>query len=135
MKTIEIPGTVFDDMIAHAREGYPNEVCGILAGKAFASAHAYKMTNTESSPVSYLMDPKEQLLVEKDIRKRGEKMLAIYHSHPNSTAFPSVKDAREAYHWNWNALYIIIGMAQEAPEVRSFSIDEGEIEEIRLKPL
>jgi proteasome lid subunit RPN8/RPN11 len=135
MKTIGIPGTVIDDMIAHAREGYPNEVCGILAGKDLTSAHAYKMTNTEPSPVSYMMDPKEQLMIEKDIRKREEKMLAIYHSHPDSAAYPSAKDAREAYQWNWNALYIIIGMVRETPEVRSFSISDGEIEEIRLKPL
>jgi proteasome lid subunit RPN8/RPN11 len=135
MKTIEIPGEVINEMIAHAKEGYPNEICGILAGKDFASSHAYRMKNTEPSPVSYIMDPKEQLLVEKDIRKREEEMLAIYHSHPNSGAYPSAKDAREAYQWNWNALYIIIGKVKEDPEVRAFSINDGNIDEIAVKPL
>ena len=135
MKTIEIPGEVLNEMVAHAKEGYPNEVCGILAGKDFASSHTYRMKNTEPSPVSYIMDPKEQLLAEKDIRKRQEKMLAMYHSHPDSGAYPSARDAREADQWNWNALYIIIGMVQKDPEVRAFSIGDGKIDEIAVNPL
>ncbi len=135
MKTIEIPNSVISEMVEHAREGHPNEVCGIVAGKDFASSHAYRMTNTEPSPVSYQMDPKEQLRVEKNMREQGEKMLAIYHSHPDSEAYPSAKDAREAYQWNWNALYIIIGMIKNTPSIRAFSIEDGRIDEITVKPL
>ena len=29
---IRIPQAILDDMIAHAREGFPLEVCGILGG-------------------------------------------------------------------------------------------------------
>ena len=47
-------------MIAHARAEYPNEACGILAGRDGAVTRVYPMTNVERSPVSYLMDPKEQ---------------------------------------------------------------------------
>lgn len=135
MKTIEIPNAILKNMVNHANEGYPYEVCGIIAGKDFASSHIYRMTNTDRSPVSYRMDPKEQLLIEKEIKRGNEKMLAIYHSHPDSDAFPSAKDAQEAYQWNWNALYIIIGMVKESPFIRAFSIENGRIEEITVKPL
>ena len=91
------------------------------------------MTNTENSRVSYFMDPGEQFQVMKDIRERKEKMLAIYHSHPDSVAFPSAKDVRLAYYPD--SLYIIVSLAGDIPVLKAFSINEGEIVEISVKPL
>jgi len=133
MKAIEMPATVLEEMIEHAREGHPCEVCGIIAGKDFADSHIYRMTNTENSPVSYFMDPTEQFQVMKDIRKREEKMLAIYHSHPDSEAYPSAKDVSLAFYPD--SLYIIVSLMRQEPVVRAFSIVDGEVEEISITPL
>ena len=72
------------------------------------------------------MDPGEQFQVMKDIRERKEKMLAIYHSHPDSVAFPSAKDVRLAYYPD--SLYIIVSLAGDIPVLKAFSINEGEID-------
>gem|GEM_PF-6219883 len=33
MQRITIPKHIFEDMFSYCREGYPNEACGILAGR------------------------------------------------------------------------------------------------------
>lgn len=133
MKTVSIPRTIIRALIKHAQEGYPHEVCGIIAGKDFGSCRVLRVTNAEPSPVSYFMDSKEQFRIHKEIRERGEKMLAIYHSHPGSEAFPSHKDVELAFYPD--ALYIVISLLREPAVVRAFSIDEGKIEEFSIQSL
>jgi proteasome lid subunit RPN8/RPN11 len=127
---LEIPKHIHDDMLSHAREGAPVEVCGILAGKGSRVERIYRGTNADPSAVSYEFDPREQLRIQKEIRNLGLEMLAIYHSHPGGVAYPSPKDIRLAL---WDAVYIIIGLAGEGPEVRGYRIDEGKVEEAALK--
>lgn len=133
MVSVAIPQPVIEEIIEHAKEDYPNEACGIVAGKDFASSHIYRMTNTEKSPVSYFMEPKEQFMVSKEIRNRKEQMLAIYHSHPDSEAFPSAKDVQLAFYPD--SLYIIVSLVKKEPVVKAFSIKEGDIKEILVKTL
>ncbi len=130
MKDITIPENIINEMIQHAREGYPEEVCGILAGDESAVTTIYRMTNTEHSPVSYFMDPREQFQVMKDMRQKGLKMLAIYHSHPEAEAYPSQKDVRLAFYDD--VAYIIISLLHKEPVVRAFSIRDGKITELEI---
>lgn len=90
----------------------------------------YPMGNTEGSPVSYLMDASEQFRVMKDIREQGLAMVAIFHSHPASRAYPSPKDVSLAFYED--AAYVIVGLAGKEPEVKAFSIREQEIREIGI---
>ncbi|MGE5892547.1 MAG: M67 family metallopeptidase [bacterium] len=133
MGTVTLPRHILKTIATHAKEGHPNEVCGILAGKDFASCRILRATNTEQSPVSYFMDPKEQLRFHKEMREQGEKMLAIYHSHPGSEAFPSQKDVDLAFYPD--TLSIIISLLQDPPVIRAFSINEGKIEELFIQSL
>jgi proteasome lid subunit RPN8/RPN11 len=127
MAALTIPQYIFDKMIAHCRSGYPDEACGILAGKDGRVQKIYEMTNVEPSPVSYFMDPKEQFEAMKNMRLEGLKMLAIYHSHPFSPAYPSAKDVSLAFYSD--ALYIIVGPAdKDNPDVKAFRISEGRVE-------
>jgi len=131
MKSIKIFRQNLDRLIHHAREGAPEEVCGILAGTDDEVAEVFEMVNTEHSPVSYFMDPKEQFQVMKAIREKGLRMVAIYHSHPASEAFPSAKDVRLAFYDD--LAYIIISlMNDDEPVVRAFSIKEGRVEELEI---
>ncbi len=57
-------------------------------------------------------------------------MVAIYHSHPSSSAYPSPKDVSLAFYED--AVYVIAGLAGKAPEVKAFSIREGEIREVEI---
>ena len=125
-----IPSDIFTEMLAHCKAGCPNEACGILAGKGNEASKIYKLTNIEKSPVSYFMDSKEQFKVMKDMRENNLSMLAIFHSHPSSGAYPSAKDVSLAFYEE--TVYIIVSLMEEEPSAKGFVIKEGSIEEILL---
>jgi len=93
METVlRITHEVYDKVLAHCQSAYPKEACGILAGAEGTVRQVYRMTNLDASPISYHMDPKEQLQVMKRLRQAQQDMLAIYHSHTASAAYPSPVD-------------------------------------------
>ena len=86
------------------------------------------MTNTEESPVSYQMDPKEQLRVMKQMREAEQEMLAIFHSHTASEAYPSPVDVSLAVYPEVS--YVLVSLTDRAhPAIRSFRIEDGAIAE------
>lgn len=117
---LRIPTPLVSEMIAHCRREYPKEACGLLAGTDRA-ARIYPMTNVEDSPIGYSMDPREQLQVEKQMRARGERLLAIYHSHTASDAYPSAVDVRLAI--SPDVSYVLVSLQDQAnPVVKSYRI-------------
>lgn len=124
---LKIPQHIHDDIIAHAREGLPLEVCGILGGSGDTVEAIYRVTNSDASNEHFSMEPKEQFAVVKDMRIKGVKMLAIYHSHPETPARPSEEDIRLAL--TPGVSYVIVSMmAPDAPTLRSFRISDGQVE-------
>ncbi len=132
MNALVIPPDLIDLMISHCRSGYPNEACGILAGKGGRAEKIYAMTNAEPSPVSYLMDPSEQFAAMKEMRTKGLDMIAIFHSHPQSPAYPSGKDVSLAFYSE--AIYVIVSFInRENPEIRGYTIQDGVVEEVEIR--
>ncbi len=130
---IEIPKTMYDDMIAHAQEGFPLEVCGILGGAGDTVSVNYRMTNSDASNEHFMMEPKEQFAVVKELRAKGLSMLGIYHSHPETPARPSEEDIKLAL--TPAVSYLIISLADAAaPVIKSFKIESGNVqfEEIKV---
>ncbi|HIJ81659.1 MAG TPA: M67 family metallopeptidase [Desulfuromonadales bacterium] len=124
---LEIPQHVYDDMIEHAQKGAPLEVCGILGGKGGTVSVIYPMTNTDASNEHFMMEPKEQFAVVKDLRTRGLDMLAIYHSHPETPARPSEEDIRLALTPSVSSIIISLENPDK-PDMKSFKIHQGEAE-------
>ena len=125
---LKIPKNIEKELIEHAKNGFPLEVCGILGGISDEAKEIYKMENVDASSEHYMMDPKEQFAVIKDLRAKGLNMLAIYHSHPESPARPSEEDIRLAL--TPNVSYVIVSLLdRENISVRSFKINEKVIEE------
>ena len=124
---LTIPLALYNEMLAHAHAEYPNECCGLLAGKGNDIRALYRMTNTHHSPVSYFMDPKEQFSVFKEIREKETELLGIFHSHPHTQAYPSKTDVGLAYYPD--ALYLIISLGERNPVVNGFRIVNGAITE------
>jgi proteasome lid subunit RPN8/RPN11 len=121
-----------EEMICHARREYPNEACGLLAGKDGRVEKVYQMTNADHSPVTYRLDPEEQFRVLMEIEEEGWELLAIYHSHSHSPAYPSATDLELAFYPD--SLYLIISLADRArPIIRAFRIVEEMIEEERVE--
>jgi len=131
---IEIAKTIIDDMVTHAQEGFPLEVCGILGGTDKTVTTIYRMTNTDASNEHFMMDPKEQFAVVKDLRAKGLDMLAIYHSHPETPARPSEEDIKLAL--TPDVSHLIISLADAAaPEIKSFNISAGNVQIETIKAI
>jgi len=123
---ITIPKHIYDDLVQHAKEGFPLEVCGILGGTDDTISANYRMTNTDASNEHFMMDPKEQFSVVKDLRAKEFSMLAIYHSHPETPARPSEEDIKLAL--TPDVSYIIISLADPGKaDMRSFKISNGDV--------
>lgn len=120
------------ELAEHSERECPNEACGMLAGKDGKVEKVYQMTNRDKSAKTFFMDPSEQLKVMKEIMDLGMKMVGIYHSHPETEAYPSTRDVELAFYPE--SAYVIISIKDKAnPSIRSFRIIQGEVSEERVK--
>ena len=128
----------YEKILAHCREGLPNEACGLIAGTKDGDKKeikkVYLLTNVDQSNEHFSMDPKEQLQAVKDMRQNGLELLGNFHSHPESPSRPSEEDKRLAYDSKVNYLILSL-MDRENPVLKAFIIDEEKnvtIEEIKI---
>ena len=140
---VRISRGLVDEMVAHARDALPNECCGILAGPfdwgrmEGEVAKSYRMTNVEASPFRFSMDPGELVVVDAEAGGNGWELIAIYHSHTQSEAYPSDTDIRiargTAELWP-DTRYVLVSLADaDNPAVRIFRIERGEVAEETLE--
>jgi len=123
---ISINKKIIDKISEHSLNEYPNECCGILAGKNNQISNIYTIKNTAESPYRYLMNPQEFLNADNDAIKKNIHFLAFYHSHTHSQAYPSATDVRMALESGWtDILYLLISLEnKEKPILKIFSISE-----------
>ncbi|MFA5780316.1 MAG: M67 family metallopeptidase [Elusimicrobiota bacterium] len=122
------------EIIMHAKNGYPKEVCGIIAGTINRRAKKiYKMKNVSDKPeICYFMKPEEQLKVFKEMRNSKLELSGIYHSHTHSEAYPSSRDVEMAYYPA--ADYVIISLQNfNKPEIRAYKIIDGKIKAEKIR--
>ena len=125
---VSLPRSIHDEMVAHALEDRPYEVCGLLAGEAGRVTRVFRARNKERSPVRYEIEPTDLLRIFREIDDADLEHVGMYHSHTHTQAYPSATDIRLAYYPD--ALYFIVSLLDErAPHVRAFRIRDGEITE------
>ena len=128
----KLPDDFAQQIIDQARAEHPNEACRLLAGTNGSATRLFQMANAERSPVIYRMEPSEQLKVFNEMDEAGLELVAIYHSHTRSPAYPSSTDVSLAYYPE--AVYLIVSLADmEKPDLRGFRITDGKVEEIELQ--
>ncbi len=126
-----ISPAIRDEIVAHARAHAPRECCGVNAGQDGAATQPHRLTNLEPGVSRYLFDDEEFFRVYWEIENRGESLLAVYHSHPDTVAWPSKTDVEFAF-WP-EAVYLICSLqVPEDPVFRGFRIVDGEISEVEL---
>ncbi len=117
-------------MVAHARAEAPNECCGVLAGRDGRVERVRPVANADRSPYTYRMDPHELLRAYREADEEGLEVLGYYHSHPATPAVPSRTDVARAA--DPFAVYVIVSLASEPPEVRAYRILDGRYRELEL---
>ncbi len=121
-------------MLAHLRAVLPQEGCGLLSGAGGRIAGVYPIDNILRSPVSYEMDPRQQIEAMLAIEAAGLEMAAFYHSHPTGPDEPSETDIERAYYPDVRQL--IVSLADpERPIARAFWVVAGVVQAIPLRVL
>ena len=82
----------------HAKKNIPTESCAILFGKIenenFAVKDVFLTKNIENSPVNFTISNDELLAAYNEAEKRKLEVIGIFHSHPDSVAYPSSTDKK-----------------------------------------
>jgi [CysO sulfur-carrier protein]-S-L-cysteine hydrolase len=121
---VRLPAALAASLVAHAREEFPNECCGLIAGREGTATRVLRAVNSEGSPFMYVMDPREQMQLMDEIDEAGEDLLAIYHSHTRSAAYPSTTDVDLAFFAE--PLYVIVSLQDDAnPVIRAFHLERS----------
>jgi proteasome lid subunit RPN8/RPN11 len=142
--SLVFPSDLRAELIAHARQGEPDEVCGILAGRDGVISHVFPVRNTAESvtaehgvfrdrdtgraangraAVHYYMDPRDQLRVYNRIDDLGLDVVGYYHSHTHTEARPSATDIRLAS--DLSPYYVLVSLTH-SPAVRAWRIAKAD---------
>ena len=91
-----------------------------------------RVANSAASPLRYEMDPQEQYNALKSIEDGGGELLAIYHSHTKSAAYPSQTDVNQAVAWP-EQIYLIVSLADsDAPDVKGYLLKDLKIADAEI---
>ncbi len=114
-----LPHTLHRAIVAHARAEYPNEACGLLRGRNDRVLDILPARNVAADPRRDYQVDAQNLLRALRWEDRGDELIAIYHSHPSSPAYPSAVDAANAFYPD--SVYLILSLQRpDAPELRGF---------------
>ena len=128
---LELPAALRDAIVSHARAESPREACGLVAGRDGRATRVIRCVNAHPAAVTrYTIDPREQLRAFRDMEANGEDLVAIYHSHPATQAYPSPTDRAESHYPE--AIYVLVSLRDAAPDVRAFRIRDGWVREVDL---
>jgi [CysO sulfur-carrier protein]-S-L-cysteine hydrolase len=128
---MRIARDLYEQMIAHAREEAPNECCGMVGTSNGRAMSVHRAENVEASPLRFRIDPEEQLELHTRIEDAGLELGAIYHSHTRTEPRPSETDINFAKLWP-GVLWIIVGLAGDEADVRTWRIDDGKVADAEL---
>jgi proteasome lid subunit RPN8/RPN11 len=128
---MRIPRELYEEMVEHARQEAPNECVGLIASRNGAAAKLYRATNAAASPLRFEIEGSEQIRYHNDIEDSGLELGAIYHSHTRTEPVPSQTDISFAEGWP-GVLWVIVGLAGQQPDVRTWSIDGARVTEAEL---
>lgn len=123
-----------DAIVAHARQEWPRECCGVITGHAGKAEHVRSLRNIAEGNRFYEIDPVQLMELEFQILPADDsEIVSIYHSHPVSVAYPSRTDLEYAF-WP-EAVYLICSLEdQDHPYIRGFRLRDGTVTEVLLSP-
>jgi proteasome lid subunit RPN8/RPN11 len=131
---VRITPDALDQVDSHASDGYPDEVCGVLirANGAGVVTQARQVRNVmadkerardpylmsiirdvfpaldsldERARDRYLMDPRDQMRIQRECDDTGLEIVGYYHSHPDHPAQASATDAERSFA---GSVYLIV---------------------------
>ncbi len=132
MERLVLPETLRAAIVSHAQAGWPEEVCGLLAGHDDSATEWHPGINVSPTPaVAYELDL-DTLFKQVAFEEAGLKLVGIYHSHPQGPETPSATDIERAFYPD--AVYLICSLAErDRPVLRGFRISDGRVTEVGIE--
>jgi proteasome lid subunit RPN8/RPN11 len=138
-----LPAAVREQLVAHARAEYPNEMCGLIVGDAPAADGGRALRfeparNKAASPYRYEIHPDDLLRLTIATDDADEVFWGIVHSHTHTPAVPSPTDIGLAFYPD--ALYLLVSLSESEadprtgePGIRAWRIVESGVHEVDLR--
>ena len=133
---IYLPRSLADSLIAHAREGKPEEVCGIVGLDGERVVKLESARNAAATPQYRFTFGNDGYLKVIQVEREGLDV-GIYHSHPASPAYPSATDRAEMSATWPDCLQLMITLRNDdtsGPDINAYRIDSaGNVTEEELQ--
>jgi proteasome lid subunit RPN8/RPN11 len=140
--TLRLTAAQYDAVIAHCYDRYPDEACGLLAGPLADGeptgevTAVYPCENAAHSARVYRVGGRDLMRATLDAHARDEEIVAVWHSHTHTDAYPSrtdVEQAMEAQKLERPWLYPIVSLKYGEPVLRAYWLRHGTIEEVPVE--
>ncbi|MBI2383563.1 MAG: M67 family metallopeptidase [Gammaproteobacteria bacterium] len=101
-----IPRRMAIRLLHEAQVSPESEVCGLVGADAGGPRSLYPVRNVAADAGRrFELDPAQQIAAMKAMRERGERLWAVYHSHPAAPPAPSGHDRAG---WSYPDAYQLI---------------------------
>jgi proteasome lid subunit RPN8/RPN11 len=133
---VRITPQAWDQVRAHAADGYPYEICGMLiaapGSDLVTDARGVRNTVVERARDRYEMDPRDQIRIQRECDDAGLEILGYYHSHPDHPAQASRFDTERAWA---GYVYLIVAIANGQPVDENGFVADNDGGPFRPEPL
>lgn len=110
-----ISDAIRDAIFREAMRCHPHEACGLILGRAGMKREATEFVACRNiqdelhaadpqryprtAATAYVIDPKQQVQIEKRVKESGLSILSVFHSHPEHDVYFSAEDKTNAAPW------------------------------------
>jgi proteasome lid subunit RPN8/RPN11 len=94
LQKITLSGSDKKILSEYSENQKPNESCAILFGKNDIVSDLFLTENIEESPVNFTISNEQLIEGYKMAEEKSLDVIGIFHSHPDSDAFPSNTDKK-----------------------------------------
>lgn len=119
-------------ILHQAQDSPEREICGLVGADGVEPAAVYPVANIAADPSTvFEMDAKGLVAAMKAMREKGERLWAVYHSHPRSPGVPSARDLAETGYPG--ALHLIVSLDTKGVlQLRAWEYRDGAASERKL---
>ena len=126
---LRITPEVRDELFAHAVAEAPLEMCGMLSAFDDVSVadEFHPIENAARSATRFSLDGTQMLKVEQRVDDDGRVIVAVVHSHPATSPYPSATDVNDAASYDPTGLFrhVIVSLRHAEPAMRCFRLADG----------
>jgi proteasome lid subunit RPN8/RPN11 len=133
---VKISTQALEEVRAHAVEGYPYEICGMLVAEPGSDVvtltRRVRNTVVERARDRYEMDPIDQIRIQRELDRDGRELIGYYHSHPDHPALASATDSRRSWA---GPIYLIVTSCQDGTGEANAFVAEADGGPMRSEPV